>query len=167
MEFILDESELMAASRLLLLKWNFWWLTKVKETPIIIIVIIIVTIMMDVNIILEVRPSSTIPTLGSDLSFSRINDSSSSILVSGQLSPIPTSPPSPRPPHRSIFLPPRPPRTVSVRRPPDSHPSTRLQFKKPFNSCHSAGPTISPADKAQTGTPTPHPPPPHTKSRID
>lgn len=59
-------------------------------------------------------------------------------------------------PPPSIFLLPHPPRTVFVRRPPDSHPSTRPQFKKPFNSCHSAGPTISPADKAQTGTPPAH-----------
>lgn len=36
--------------------------------------------------------------------------------------------------------------------PPDSHPSTWVQFKKPFNSCHSTGLAISPAAKAQTGT---------------
>lgn len=36
--------------------------------------------------------------------------------------------------------------------PPDSHPSTWAQFKKPFNSCHSTGLAISPAARAQTGT---------------
>lgn len=40
----------------------------------------------------------------------------------------------------------------SVHCPPDSHPSTWVQFKKPFNSCHSTGLAISPAAKAQTGT---------------
>ena len=40
----------------------------------------------------------------------------------------------------------------SVHCPPDSHPSTWAQFKKPFNSCHSTGLAISPAAKAQTGT---------------
>lgn len=40
----------------------------------------------------------------------------------------------------------------SVHWPPDSHPSTWVQFKKPFNSCHSTELAISPAAKAQTGT---------------
>lgn len=40
----------------------------------------------------------------------------------------------------------------AVHCPPDSHPSTWVQFKKPFNSCHSTGLAISPAAKAQTGT---------------
>lgn len=55
------------------------------------------------------------------------------------------------------FLPPHPHPTThlskfSIHCPPDSHPSTWVQFKKPFNSCHSKGLAISPAAKAQTGT---------------
>lgn len=56
--------------------------------------------------------------------------------------PVPSSP----------WPPPPFPWKFSVHCPPDSHPSTRVQFKKPFNSCHSKGPAISPAAKAQTGT---------------
>lgn len=56
--------------------------------------------------------------------------------------PLPSSP----------WPPPSFPWKFSVHCPPDSHPSTRVQFKKPFNSCHSKGPAISPAAKAQTGT---------------
>lgn len=62
---------------------------------------------------------------------------------------------SPPPFHPSpffFFFFPLPLSKFSIRCPPDSHPSTWVQFKKPFNSCHSTGLAISPAAKAQTGT---------------
>ena len=52
--------------------------------------------------------------------------------------------------HRFFFFPSL--SEFSVHCPPDSHPSTLVQFKKPFNSCHSTGLAISPAAKAQTAS---------------